>query len=361
MADLLEVQLLGPLRVRRMDGSDVDRHEWRTGKTTDLLRLLALSAGSPVPVETILDALWPGADRAKGLASLRTAACHIRRAVNHNCIARSYAGLTLVGASVDVLAFDRLADRARRLVGAQRWIDVITVTREAEAVYGGDLDAHDASVPAFDEARVTLRGVRLRMLLDAAEAALELALYEDAVEFANAAVEIDAFSERAYRTLISGHAGAGETYRAQAAYTRCRDALADELGVDPSPQTRELHRVSVVEGAPLPDDDDATAAAAARPGAVTRVNLLELIADIAAATGHAAEADEAHRAALGVATRYGIPLVERTAQRHSAAGGAVEPGAGVEHGALSVRDLVRELGGDLGLVLAGSYPAFAAN
>ena len=359
MADLLEVQLLGPLRVRRMDGSDVDRHEWRTGKTTDLLRLLALSAGSPVPVETILDALWPGTDRAKGLASLRTAACHIRRAVRHNCIARSYAGLTLVGASVDVLAFDRLADRARRLVGAQRWIDVITVTRDAEVVYGGDLDAHDASVPAFDEARVTLRGVRLRMLLDAAEAALELALFEDAVEFANAAVEIDAFSERAYRALISGHAGAGETYRAQAAYARCREALADELGVDPSPQTRELHRLSVVEGAPLPDDAHATATAtamaAARPGAVTRVNLLELIADIAGATGHIAEADEAHRAALGVAARYGIALVERTAQRHCAAGNAVEPGS------LSVRDLVRELGGDLGLVLAGSSPAFAAN
>ena len=38
-------RFLGPLVVLRRDGSTVDGREWRTGKTVDLLRLLALQAG----------------------------------------------------------------------------------------------------------------------------------------------------------------------------------------------------------------------------------------------------------------------------------------------------------------------------
>ena len=44
-ADRIEVRLLGPLQVRRADGSLVHPQEWRTGKTVDLLRLLATRAG----------------------------------------------------------------------------------------------------------------------------------------------------------------------------------------------------------------------------------------------------------------------------------------------------------------------------
>src|SRR2546429_9747467 len=69
----LEIRLLGPLRVRRSDGTEVDPREWRTGKTADLLRLLAVRSGQPVPVDTILEALWPRVDPQEGLASPRTA------------------------------------------------------------------------------------------------------------------------------------------------------------------------------------------------------------------------------------------------------------------------------------------------
>src|ERR1700712_3153343 len=86
----VQISLLGPLRVRRVDGTDVDPADWGTGKTVDLLRLLALSAGRPMAVSTILDALWPDVDHGKGLASLRTALCRIRRVIGQDCIARQY-------------------------------------------------------------------------------------------------------------------------------------------------------------------------------------------------------------------------------------------------------------------------------
>ena len=45
--DRIEIRLLGPLYVRRADSTLVEPGAWRTGKTLDLLRLLALGAPHP--------------------------------------------------------------------------------------------------------------------------------------------------------------------------------------------------------------------------------------------------------------------------------------------------------------------------
>ena len=74
--DSVEVRLLGPLLVRRADGSVVGAEEWRSNKTLDLLRLLALNSGRPMSVATVVDRFWPSVDRDHGRASLRTAWVH---------------------------------------------------------------------------------------------------------------------------------------------------------------------------------------------------------------------------------------------------------------------------------------------
>ena len=79
------------------------------------------------------------------------------------------------------------------------------------------------------------------LLCDASESASALGLGQDAVDFAARAVILDPFSERASRLLMSGHADVGELSLALREYERCRTLLAEELGIDPSPQTREVH------------------------------------------------------------------------------------------------------------------------
>jgi DNA-binding SARP family transcriptional activator len=227
----VEIRLFGSLRVRRADGTEVEPHEWSTGKTADLLRLLAVSGGKPVPVDTILEALWPRVDRTRGSASLRTALCQIRRVLRADCITRHYEGMSLGPALVDVATFARLAGDCRKLAGQARWADLVALAQEAEALYVGDLGAHDPSVDLLDAQRTALREVRLQLLLDAADASVTLQRYDDGVDFARRAIGIDSFSERAYRALIRSHAGAGEIHRAMEAYDRCRAALAEELGV----------------------------------------------------------------------------------------------------------------------------------
>lgn len=343
-----EIRLFGPFRVRRADGTDVDTREWRTGKTADLLRLLAVCDGQAVAVDTILDALWPRVDREKGMASLRTAASQIRRVLRQNCVERRYDGLALSSAWTDTVAFRRLATECHQHASANRWAAAIAAAYEADSLYLGDLRPHDPSVAILDEHRVSLRELRLQLLLDGADAAVEMQSYCDGITFATRATEIDPFSERAYRALMRSHAGSGETQRALAAYEQCRAVLADELGVEPAPQTRALHEQ--LRTAPVPlaarrsagSAGSASSAGPAGSDAKRRIALLELIVDVARGMGHHVEADEAYQAAQALARRHGIPVASRPAMRtfpgYHSGRGSVAP--------IRIGDLVRELKGD---------------
>jgi DNA-binding SARP family transcriptional activator/tetratricopeptide (TPR) repeat protein len=239
--DQVEIRILGPLAARRADGSVVDMRELRTGKTADLLRLLALRNAEPVDIETLLAALWPDVERAKGLASLRTATSQIRRALQQNCIVHQYDGLVLTSCWVDVTAFRQLAGECRVFAAQQRWDRVVAAAREALGLYVGDVRAHDAGVDALNEARTTLRELHQAVLLDAADASVALRWYRDATDLAREALTHDAYSERAVRALMLAQAGLGETRAALRTFDDCRRLLADELGADPAPQTCAVH------------------------------------------------------------------------------------------------------------------------
>ena len=240
-SDLVEVRVLGPLQVRRVDGTFVEPREWRTAKTADLLRLLALRAGQPVPVAVLLEALWPAVDETKGRASLRNALSQLRRAVGSDCVERRLDGLVLKDAWVDAVAFTELAAEARRAAKGGDISRALTVTREAEALYLDHFRAHDADGQWVAEEREALAHRYLTLIADAADLAVEVGAMRDAVDLATRVLAIDPCSERAYRAVMHGYAGLGETQRALREYESCRAVLADELGVDPSPQTRALH------------------------------------------------------------------------------------------------------------------------
>ena len=235
-----EIRLLGPMLVRRDDGSVVEASEWRTQKTVDLLRLLALSPGMPVPTERLLGQLWGDAAAQRARASLRTATYRIRQVLGDHVVQRRGSGLVLEDVWVDAQAYESLAGEVDRSHRMQTHQNTVAVTREAEAMYLGDLDGQD-SPECLDDAAVRLRGLRHRMLLDAAEAALALNWMHDALDFATCARDIDQQSERATRALMRALAGTGELEAALTVFEHLRQDLAERLGVDPSPHTRALH------------------------------------------------------------------------------------------------------------------------
>jgi DNA-binding SARP family transcriptional activator len=240
-SDRIEIRLLGPLYVRRADSTLVEPGAWRTGKTLDLLRLLALEADQPVSVPSLLEKLWPDVDESHGRASLRTAASQLRRALRSDCIERRLGGLVLRHAWVDATAFRSLALEAKSALRERRPARVVALTREAEALYISDFTAHDDGSGWALEARESLAAVRRALLADAAECAIELHWMRDGVDLAQKALAVDSCSERAYRALMQAYAGLGETEQALRAFERCRHMLGEELGADPSAQTRAVH------------------------------------------------------------------------------------------------------------------------
>jgi DNA-binding SARP family transcriptional activator len=237
----VEIRLLGPLQVRRADGSSVDVREFRTGKTADLLRMLAVRLGTTLTVDAAIEALWPAAERSRGLASLRTAACQIRAVLRENCISRNSDGLRLEGAWVDTVAFRQLTAAQRNHVLERAWDQVVTLARAADILYVDDLSAHDPSSMLLSDEHRALQSARIDMLLEAADAAVTLNWYRDGADFSQRVLAVNPFSERACRALMASHAGIGEIRPALVAYERCRTVLAEELGADPSPQTQALY------------------------------------------------------------------------------------------------------------------------
>jgi DNA-binding SARP family transcriptional activator len=223
-------------------------------KSADLLRLLALSSGKPVAVAGLLDKFWPEVEVPRAKASLRTALTHIRGAIGRESVVRSKSGLVLGNAWVDVSAYRMLAGDARQCVRTGRHADLVRLARESESLYTADFEAHDDDAPWAIGARRSLIDLRKGLLSDAAESAVELRWFRDAVDFAESAITVDPGLERAHRALMRAYAGLGETERALRAFDRCRHNLADRLGADPSPLTASVH-LQILSG-PVPSFPD---------------------------------------------------------------------------------------------------------
>jgi DNA-binding SARP family transcriptional activator len=237
----IRIRLLGGLDVVRSDDTTVGVDEWRTGMTMDLLRLLALENGRPVRPELLIDKLWPDAKPERARGSLRTASSQIRRAIGMNCIVRHPEGLLLLGAWVDVVRY--LEDAARVSVAARSGdhARVLDTARSAEQLYVGDFRAHDDNSTWATVERTRIVQARHELLCDAATSALALHHPREAADLAAEAVRVNDASETARRLLMVAHAELGEIGTALRVFESYRVQLATELGVDPSPQTQELH------------------------------------------------------------------------------------------------------------------------
>jgi WD40 repeat protein/DNA-binding SARP family transcriptional activator len=103
--------------------------------------------------------------------------------------------------------------------------------------------------PWVEDRRRDLHLCVLRSLELLAEARIALGEHGYAVRAAEDAIALDALRESAHRSLVRALAGSGNGAAAVRAYERCRRLLADELGVDPSPETQQLQQ-ELLRGVP---------------------------------------------------------------------------------------------------------------
>ncbi|MCL3817840.1 AfsR/SARP family transcriptional regulator [Aeromicrobium wangtongii] len=275
MHDRIEIRMFGRFFVRRSNGDVVEADEWSTGKTTDLLRLLALNNNRTVSVHSIIDKLWPDVEEDKARASLRTAVSRVRHVLDEPCIERHLGGLVLRNAWADVTAFQSAAHDLSAALHAGDHARVVSLARETEALYIADFRAYDDKSFWATQTRDSLLISRQSILADAGESALKLQWMRDAIDFSTLAIAEDPCFERPHRTLMQAHLALGETELALRAFEHLRVCLSQELGADPSPQSRALH-IQLLSSEPAADTGS-------RPFIGDSASVSSLAADIRAA------------------------------------------------------------------------------
>jgi DNA-binding SARP family transcriptional activator len=256
----VELCLAGPFAVL-LDGGPLTDGEVGSRKARTLLKLLAVERPALVPGDRIADVLWEGAAPAGADRNIATLVSRLRAVLGPDVIRGGRPGYQLGDAAdvnIDLDEAARLCEQAKRRLAASPALALAAAERAADLLSGGVALADEPDASWADPARDELRQLLRRARLTAAEAALATGDAGQAMRHAGASVAADSLDEAACRWYMSAAAAAGEQATALLAYERLRERLRDELGVDPAPQTREVHLGILREENPQP--------AAAAPG-----------------------------------------------------------------------------------------------
>lgn len=308
----VRVEVLGPLRLL-VAGEAVDV---RGQKRRAVLAILALAEGRTVPVDHLVDALWPAEVPESGRQALHS---HVFRLRGHLGQAAGRLQTRQDGYRLELRPEDLDAARARTLLATARSslqrdpAGAFAAAHEAHALWRGPVLA-DLTDVAPIAAAVGSHAQLRRDVTDALIAgAIAIGKAGEFVGLAADSVAADPLREPAVLLLMRALAATGQASEALRAGREYRDRLADETGLDPSPALDELVR------------DVAAGQAAARPETAARpptrlfgrdaevVSLRRLLADERLVTIVGPGGVGKTRVALKVAQRHPAATVLRLA------------------------------------------------
>ena len=246
----MDYRILGPLEV--LDGGrPVDLG---TPKQRSLLALLVLHAGTPVPTDRLADLLWDGSPPARADVSLRSYAANLRKVLGPDEVLTSGPSgyrLALGDDDLDAARFASLVRDARRAAAAGDRAAAIDRYAEALGLWRGDALADAATNPLAIAEAARLEEQRLAALEESFALRVETGPAEAAalVPELERVVARHPLREGLRASLLRALHAAGRTAEALAAFRDLQERLADELGLDPSPQLRGLAE-SIRAGSP---------------------------------------------------------------------------------------------------------------
>jgi len=276
------LRLLGPIEVIGPNG----RTSLVGSKQRTLIGLLGLRVGKPVSHLKLAEALWGDELPRTAMRSLYSHIARIRQALDDcglkGILVTRDSGylLDLPPSDVDIVRFDERAARGRDALAKGAEAEAVTHILDGLALWRGPA-LEDAEPLGWAEAEVDrLAQARLNALEDLWDARLRLGEHAAAVNEIERLLAADPARERLVSLLMLALCRSGRHASAIEAYERLRAHLADELGVDPSPQLQRLH-VAVLRRDPGLDLDG--------PAAATLLKPAQLPARTGHFTGRAAE------------------------------------------------------------------------
>ena len=238
---LLDVRVLGPVEVHR-----AGRVVALAPKQRQLLALLAVSWPELVSTERLVDDLWEGRPPATARKILQKYVFELRTALGAQHIVSRPDGYVLCNVAIDSVAFTR---------------DVETALPDDAATRSGTLSAAvdrwrgepfvGLELAALEAERTRLIELRLHAIDVQVDAELALGHHAATVGVLEQLVAEHPLREGRWAQLMRALYGAGRPTEALRAYRRLRTLLADELGVEPSPELQDLERRVLTHDASL--------------------------------------------------------------------------------------------------------------
>jgi predicted ATPase/DNA-binding SARP family transcriptional activator len=238
--------MLGPLSLR--DGADQEI-EVGGARLRMLLVRLALDAGRIVPSESLIDGLWGEQPPSDAMNALQSLVSRLRKAGIAKQLESHSVGYSLAATEVDVHTFERLAVEGSRLLRNDQVTRAAEILREALDLWRGPALVDVADAPFAAPAVARLADLRLTALEDRIDADIRRGREGDVIVELYALAREHPLRERLAGLLIRALHLAGRQADALNAFETVKRALADELGVDPSQELRDIH-VSVLRSAP---------------------------------------------------------------------------------------------------------------
>ena len=237
------IRLFGPLSIEEGERS-LGPRDLGGSRPKQVLEILIAARGHLVPTDRVAELVWGDARPQNAAGSLQTFVSVLRRHLASDgdrarelvvTEAEAYRFATELVA-LDLDCFDQLLERsAREPTGKARE----ALEHALDLVRGEVLEDEPYTAWALD-LRGTYQGRVLGARLDAADAALAEFDFAAALAHAEAATTLDQFSERAHRSEMLALYALGRTHEALSRYRTYRKRLDDELGLEPSAETRAL-------------------------------------------------------------------------------------------------------------------------
>lgn len=204
-------------------------------KPLELLKSIIAFGGRNVSQNQLIEVLWPDADGAAAQSALDTTLYRLRKLIGNEPAITSEGGVLSINSRIcwlDTWAFEHLIKQA----------DITPASAEKViSLYNGPFLNNDLDIPWTLSLREYLHYMFVQHIIAISQRyEAEGDIYK-AIACYEKGLYIDSLAEEIYQHLMRCYDKIGQKANAISVYNRCRKALSANMGMAPSPATKEIY------------------------------------------------------------------------------------------------------------------------
>jgi LuxR family transcriptional regulator, maltose regulon positive regulatory protein len=246
----LTIKVLGHVDIYRDPSKPFAPDAWTTRRSRDIFCYIATRKNRRVAKDILIEEFWGDEDLATIEKNFHPTISHIRKALNSRQALKQNFIVFRDGSyqlnpeytysidSEDFLGFIAAAEQAKRDQDAE---SLRKNLESALVLHRGDF-MEGSYEDWAEEQRHFYKEQLTRVLNGLAKLSVTEKRWNDALRYANETLVLDPYREDLHRLVMKVLAAQSKSSAVRKHYDSMRDLLRDELGVDPSPETRRLFK-----------------------------------------------------------------------------------------------------------------------